>query len=127
MTVTEKAKKLYLECNNTDPDVNMLMPFKLPIFKGKNIQHGLFVAQLISKYALDETEEDEWIEFSRESFYIPKGDKESWTSLKSTCYRLEKKGFVETKSENGFNYVRLTNNNDEIFNPESYKHGNTLV
>ncbi|MEH7114522.1 hypothetical protein V7124_19475 [Neobacillus niacini] len=119
--ISTKAKKLYVDCKNTDPEISILMPFHVEKFQGRNFHHAMIIGQLINKYALGQFEEDEWIEFSRENFYIQKSDKEGWTNLKSNVYRLEKKGFVETKFENGVNFIRLTNNNDEIFNAEVYK------
>ncbi|MFC8983852.1 hypothetical protein ACFT6Z_36080 [Streptomyces sp. NPDC057131] len=116
-----KAKQLYADCDNADPNITILMPFRLPEFKDRNVFYTMFLGQLIHKYAIEQTVNDEWVKFNRESFYVNKNDKEGWKSLKSTCYRLEKKGLIETKFENGSNFVRLNKSNDEIFNPELYK------
>jgi len=120
MTISEKAKQLYLDCDNTDPNMSMLMPYRLEKIEKRNIYFAMLIGQLINKYALEDFEDD-WLEYSRETFYIGKQDKEGWSSVKSTVYRLEKKGYVETKFENGMDYIRLANGNDDIFDVEIYK------
>ncbi|WP_026576734.1 hypothetical protein [Bacillus sp. UNC438CL73TsuS30] len=120
VSLTEKAKKLYLDCDNTDSKKGVLIPLYLENFNKINIYYCMVIGHLINKYATEELEDD-WIEYSRESFFIGKHDKEGWTKLKSSVYRLEKKGYVKTKFENGVNYIRLTNEHAEIFNAELYK------
>ncbi|WP_336864676.1 hypothetical protein [Peribacillus frigoritolerans] len=118
MSNSEKAKQLYLACDNCDPEVSTLMPFFL--FEGKRggIYPQMLLGMMINKYATEKFEDD-WIPFNKESFYIGKQDKEGWVNYKKYAYRLKKKGYVEMKFENNQNWIRLTT--DEPYNPELYK------
>ena len=119
MSNSEKARKLYEDCNNANPVENTLMtrhykPFKL---KG-GFRYGFIASILINQYALEDYEGD-WIPLNRETFYIQKWDKEGWTSTKRDIYQMEKKGFVETTFKDSKNYIRLTC--DDLYNADLYR------
>lgn len=115
-----KAKELYAACGNTDPNENTLLPFYYEPIKEKLIYYPMVLGLMINHYATQDFEDD-WIPMNRESFFIGKDDKEGWTQYKSVVYKLEKKGFIESKFESNQNYIRLTH--DELYNPEIYKRG----
>lgn len=120
MSNSEKSKQLYLECNNTDPNVSTLMPFHFEGFQGLRgeIYYSMISGMMINSYAIKDFEDD-WIPFNPETFSLGNTDKEGWKDIKSTVYRMEKKGFVETTMKESKNYIRLTC--DDIFNADIYK------
>ena len=120
MKNSEKAKQLYVECDNCNPNESTLMPWNYQGIQDKDIYYPMVFGMMINKYALEEFEDD-WIPLERETFYIQKSDKEGWTATKSVIYRMEKKGYVETTLKDNKNYIRLTC--DDLFNADIYKIG----
>ena len=114
MTVAERAKQLYVTCENTNPNENTLMPIGL-IKKGFSLHAYMFMGMLVNRYATDKT--SEWAPLTKKEFMAL--NKEDWTGIKSAVYKLEKKGYIETKLENNQNYVRLVDN-ELIFDEKLY-------
>lgn len=103
MNNIELAKQLYINCDNTDPKQSTLMP----VHFFKEIYTPLLVGKLVNAYANEDCLKDDWVIFNKQNFYMGKWDKEGWTNAKRCMYKLEKKGFIESKFENNQNYVRL--------------------
>ena len=120
MSNSEKARKLYEECDNANPVENTLMAWDYEGFQGLRgeIHYSMVAGIMINSYAVKEFKND-WIPLERETFYIQKWDKEGWTSTKNTIYKMKKKGFVETTLIDNKNYIRLTC--DDLYNAEIYK------
>lgn len=107
MSNSEKAKQLYLACDNCDPNESTLMPFHLFDDRRGGVYPPMLLGILINKYATEEFEGD-WIPFERTTFFARNGEREVWKEYKAAIYRLEKKGRAETKTEDGQSYIRLT-------------------
>lgn len=107
MENSKLAKQLYIDCGNTNPHQHTLMPWNYEPIKDKDIFYSMILGTMINRYAVDEFEGD-WIPFDRDQFRIAWDDNEGWKNVKKTAYRLEKKGFVESKFDSGKNFIRLT-------------------
>jgi len=115
MTVAEKAKQLYVNCENTNPNENTLLAYGLKE-KGFDFYGHLVMGLLVNRYATGKV--TDWAPLNKETFTV--FNNEDWTNTKRTLYKLEKKGYVETKFENNQNFVRLLDN-DFIFDEKTYR------
>jgi len=115
MTVAERAKQLYVDCENTNPNDNTLLAYGF-IKKGFDFNAFMVMGMLVNRYATGKV--TDWAPLNKETFMV--FNKEDWTNVKSALYKLEKKGYVETKFENNQNYVRLLDN-DFVFDENTYR------
>ena len=115
MTVAERAKQLYVDCENMNPKENTLLAYGLKD-KGFDFYGYLVMGMLVNRYATGAVKD--WAPLTKKTFMV--FNKEDWTHTKRTLYKLEKKGYVETKMENNQNYVRLLDN-DLIFDEKTYR------
>jgi len=118
MNNKEKARQLYNACK-TDPHEDTLLPVHYFNKNSRDILYrAMIVGTLINRYATGEYDDD-FVQITKENFYVGDWDKEGWKSTLSSIYRLEKKKIIETTEKNGKKFIRLTS--DDFFNPEIYK------
>ncbi|MFD1608505.1 hypothetical protein [Oceanobacillus luteolus] len=96
MTQTEKAIDLYSECENANPQENMLVPRNH--FPGKDVFYSLAAGMILNTYALGSFEDD-WIPLTE----VFKGNDPTMIEIKKVAYEMEKEGFLETKLDSNNN------------------------
>ncbi|WP_110926807.1 hypothetical protein [Bacillus massiliglaciei] len=120
MSNSEKAQQLYLDCENTNPEENMLMPYRLFSPQGRSMYFPFILGRLVNEYAKNEYTDD-WIPYVREAFYLSAGEKALWSEYKSAIYKLEKKGYLETKMENNVNFIRIHEDASALYESDNYR------
>lgn len=116
MNQSEKAKELYVNCDNTDPNESTLMPFHYERFMDTDILFNMVAAFLINRYALQNYNQD-WIPYA-EGIRVHKNS-QMWNELKLIVNNMEELEFLETKVEKNQTFIRWCD--DGIYEPENYQ------
>ncbi|UOE63007.1 hypothetical protein HPB58_12880 [Priestia filamentosa] len=121
MNNSEKARKLYEECDGTNPERNTLMPSKYMHDNNYDIYAELFIGIVVNYYATKEFEND-LVPISKEDLFIRSDDKEGWTNMKRAIYKLKKKSLIEVIEKENKKFARILV--DDFYDPELYRRQN---
>jgi hypothetical protein len=117
MNTIEKAKQLYIDCDNCNPNENTLMAFYVPWFEERDIYQTLAVSLMINKLAC-KTDDNDWLS-KREILWCKNiGDRKE---INKVLYRLTKKGILDVKEIENTKYYRLLDTVEGLFDYSYYK------